>query len=195
MLTNTTFRTIILALAATTLIACESGPSKKELEEANRKAAQEAAEQEERDRLRKEREAAERKARAEAARKEEMLRAQQMRDKMKKDVEANNTVYFEFDRSNIKSEYLPILRKQAQYLVQNSNQRVVIEGFTDQRGTPEYNLALGERRAQAVENFLLNEGVRRSQISVVSYGEEKPAVSGTSEYAMAQNRRAKVVYK
>ena len=72
---------------------------------------------------------------------------------------------------------------------------MVIEGHTDQRGTPEYNIALGERRAQAVETYLMNAGVSSSQISTVSYGEEKPAVMGSTEYAMAQNRRGIVVYQ
>ena len=79
-------------------------------------------------------------------------------------------------------------------MVKHSDQSVVIQGHTDSRGTPEYNIALGERRAQAVETYLLNAGVSASQISVVSFGEEKPAVSGASEYAFAQNRRAVVVY-
>ena len=77
----------------------------------------------------------------------------------------------------------------------NPSQSVVIEGHCDSRGTPEYNIALGERRAKAVETYLKNAGVSGSQISVVSYGEEKPVAMGTTEYAFAQNRRGIVVYQ
>jgi len=105
------------------------------------------------------------------------------------------TIYFDFDRSTIKSDFYSVLDQHATFLVKNSAQTVVIEGHTDSRGTPEYNIALGERRAQAVETYLLNAGVSAAQISVVSFGEEKPAVEGTSEYAFAQSRRAVVVYK
>ena len=72
---------------------------------------------------------------------------------------------------------------------------MVIEGHTDSRGTPEYNIALGERRAKSVQTYLLNAGVSSNQISVVSYGEEKPEVMGSSEYAFAQNRRGVIVYQ
>lgn len=192
MLTNNKFRTLLLAAAATTLMACESGPSEEELAaEANRKAAEAQAEQ---DRLAADRAAAQQ-AQVEAARAAEIERAKQMAAELKSELMNQNTVYFDFDRSTIKSDFLPVLRKHAEYLVKNPSQIVVVEGHTDQRGTPEYNIALGERRGQAVETFLLNEGVRSSQISVVSFGEEKPAVMGASEYAMAQNRRAQVAYK
>nr|WP_136252059.1 peptidoglycan-associated lipoprotein Pal [Ningiella ruwaisensis] len=188
MLTKNKFKTLLIALPAITLMACSSGPSEEELEaERNRVAAEQAAQAE--------REAAEAKAQAEAAAAEQMRRAKEMLEQEKAELEAQQTVYFDFDRSTIKSEFFPVLRKHAEFLVKNPNQNVVIEGHTDSRGTPEYNIALGERRAQAVETFLMNEGVSGSQISVVSYGEEKPAVMGSSEYAFAQNRRAVVVYQ
>ncbi len=79
--------------------------------------------------------------------------------------------------------------------MKNPGKKVVIEGHYDQRGTPEYNIALGERRAQSVQTYLLNAGVSSSQVTVVSYGEEKPAVMGSSEYAFAQNRRGVIVYQ
>lgn len=192
MLTNNKFRTIILALAATTLMACNSGPSKEEqAAEATRVAAAEQA-QAEKDRLEREQAAA---ARAEAARADEMARLRKAAEDLKASLVNQNTVYFDFDRSTIKSEFVAVLKKHADYLVANSSQTIVIEGHGDQRGTPEYNIALGERRAKAVETYFMNEGVRSSQITVVSYGEEKPAVMGTSEYAMAQNRRGVVVYE
>ena len=94
----------------------------------------------------------------------------------------------------IRDRFYPILDKHAAFLVKNPSQTVVIEGHCDSRGTPEYNIALGERRAQSVETYLRNQGVSSSQISVVSYGEEKPVVSGATEYAFAQNRRGIVRY-
>ena len=188
MLTNKKFRTLLIALPAITLMACSSGPSEEELEaERNRVAAEQQAEAD--------RQAAQKRAQAEAAAAEQLQRAKDMLAQEKAELESQQTVYFDFDRSTIKSEFFPVLRKHAEFLVKNPNQEVVIEGHTDSRGTPEYNIALGERRAKAVETFFQNEGVSASQISVVSYGEEKPAVMGSSEYAFAQNRRAVVVYQ
>lgn len=189
MLTNNKLKTLLIALAATSLMACESGPSEAEKQaEANRAAEQSQAE------ARAQAQEAER-VRVEAAKAEQMKRAQAVAEEMKSDLVNQNTIYFDFDRSTIKADFISVLRKHAEYLVQNPDQSVVIEGHADQRGTPEYNIALGERRGKAVETFFLNEGVSSSQLSVVSFGEEKPAVMGASEYAMAQNRRAIVVYQ
>jgi peptidoglycan-associated lipoprotein len=192
MLTNNKFRTLLLALAATTLMACNSGPSEEEvLAETNRVAAVEQAEAD-KARVKQETAAV---ARAEAARADEMTRLKKAAEDMKASLVNQNTVYFDFDRATIKSDFMTVLKKHADYLVANAGQTIVIEGHGDQRGTPEYNIALGERRAKAVETYFRNEGVSSSQITVVSYGEEKPAVMGTSEYAMAQNRRGVVVYE
>lgn len=98
-------------------------------------------------------------------------------------------VYFDFDRSDIRSKFAPILRAAAAELV-DLGATVVIEGHTDDRGSDDYNIALGERRAGAVRKYLYNLGVPMAQMSVVSYGEAKPAVSGTGETAWALNRRA-----
>ena len=98
-------------------------------------------------------------------------------------------VYFDFDRSDIRSEFAPILRAAAAELV-DLRATVVIEGHTDERGSDDYNIALGERRAGAVRKYLYNLGVPMAQMSIVSYGEAKPAVSGTGETAWALNRRA-----
>ncbi|MBT1450032.1 peptidoglycan-associated lipoprotein Pal [Glaciecola sp. XM2] len=192
MLTNKKLRTLLIALPAITLMACSSGPSDEELEAERQNAAAAAAQQ-----AQQEAEAAAQAAaaQAEAAAAEQLQRAQQMMEQEKAELESQQTVYFDFDRATIKSEFFPVLRKHAEFLVKNPGQTVVIEGHTDSRGTPEYNIALGERRAKAVETFFQNEGVSASQISVVSYGEEKPSVTGTSEYAFAQNRRAVVVYQ
>ncbi|ASG66229.1 peptidoglycan-associated lipoprotein [Idiomarina sp. X4] len=103
-------------------------------------------------------------------------------------------VYFAFDKSNVQSEYAELLAAHADYLVKNPSVKVVIEGHADERGTPEYNIALGERRAQAVESYLHNLGVQDSQTSTVSYGEEKPLVDASTESAYAKNRRAVLVY-
>lgn len=106
----------------------------------------------------------------------------------------NHIVYFDFDKSTFSAEFEAILDAHAKYLSENSNVSVLIEGHADERGTPEYNIALGERRAKAVVKYLENMGVSSSQLSVVSYGEEKPMVKDRSESAFAKNRRAVIVY-
>jgi peptidoglycan-associated lipoprotein len=103
-------------------------------------------------------------------------------------------VYFDFDKSTVASEYVELLQAHADFLVKNENVKVLVEGHADERGTPEYNIALGERRGQAVAKYLQSLGVAESQISVVSYGEEKPMVKTRTEDAFAKNRRAVLVY-
>jgi peptidoglycan-associated lipoprotein len=103
-------------------------------------------------------------------------------------------VYFDFDKSNIKPEFLDLLTAHAKYLIANPNQKVRIEGYTDERGTWEYNIALGDRRAQSVRRFLLFQGVNPDQISTVSYGEAHPVCSEHNEGCWSQNRRAVLVY-
>ncbi|MCX7063741.1 MAG: peptidoglycan-associated lipoprotein Pal [Proteobacteria bacterium] len=103
--------------------------------------------------------------------------------------------YFDYDKAMLQPDSLAVLELHAVFLKNNSDRRVVIDGFTDERGTREYNLALGERRAESVATFLVSQGVRRSQIDVVSYGEERPADPGHSEAAWAKNRRAELVYR
>jgi len=103
-------------------------------------------------------------------------------------------VYFDFDMSRVNSSFASILDAHAKYLNENSNVNVLIEGHADERGTPEYNIALGERRAKAVASYLENMGVNSSQITIVSYGEEKPMVKDRTESAFAKNRRAVLVY-
>lgn len=104
-----------------------------------------------------------------------------------------NTVYFGFDRYDIEGEYQGILDAHAAYLTATPSSRVTIEGNTDERGTPEYNIALGQRRADAVQGYLAAKGVK-GQTSTVSYGEEKPAVLGHDEAAYSKNRRAVLAY-
>ena len=103
---------------------------------------------------------------------------------------AGDRVFFAFDRSDITPEAQEILTRQADWLRRYPNVTVTIEGHCDERGTREYNLALGERRAQAVKNVLVASGIPASRISTISYGKERPAVVGSSEEAYAQNRRA-----
>jgi peptidoglycan-associated lipoprotein len=104
------------------------------------------------------------------------------------------TIYFAFDNATIAGDYEEMLAAHAAYLSKNPALEVTIEGHADERGTPEYNIALGERRANAVAKYLQALGVQADQISIVSYGEEKPLLLGQSEDVYAKNRRAVLVY-
>jgi peptidoglycan-associated lipoprotein len=106
----------------------------------------------------------------------------------------NRTIYFEFDSSEIKAEYNDMVTAHARYLAANPSMRIRVEGNTDERGSREYNIGLGERRAQAVRRALMLQGVAESQITTVSYGEERPAVTGHTEDSWSRNRRANIVY-
>jgi len=108
---------------------------------------------------------------------------------------AKRTVYFSFDESVILDEDRPILEAHAQYLSQNPGAAVTLEGHTDERGTREYNLALGEQRAISVRQFMSLLGASGQQMRTVSYGEERPAAMGHNEEAWAQNRRVEIVYR
>lgn len=108
---------------------------------------------------------------------------------------AKDRVFFGFDRSNLSAEAVKVLRVQADYLKANPEKKIVIEGHTDDRGTREYNLALGERRAVAVKNYLISRGVDANRVRVISYGRERPAVVGANEAAWSQNRRAVTIVK
>jgi peptidoglycan-associated lipoprotein len=104
-----------------------------------------------------------------------------------------NIVFFEFDSSEIRADYLSVVTAHASYLTRFPTARVRLEGHTDERGSREYNIGLGERRAQTVRKALLLQGVSEAQITTVSYGEERPAVEGSDEAAYAQNRRVELV--
>ena len=108
---------------------------------------------------------------------------------------AKDRVFFGFDRSNLSTEAIKILKAQADYLKANPRKTITIEGHTDDRGTREYNLALGERRAVAVKNYLISRGIDANRIKVISYGKEKPAMVGANEAAWSQNRRAVTLVK
>lgn len=103
-------------------------------------------------------------------------------------------VYFDFDSSVIKDEAIPVVRAHAEHLSANNSKVFTLEGHCDERGTREYNIALGERRADAVRRMLVANGVAERQIKIVSYGEERPAQLGHNETAWAANRRAVFAY-
>ncbi|PKP62383.1 MAG: peptidoglycan-associated lipoprotein, partial [Alphaproteobacteria bacterium HGW-Alphaproteobacteria-9] len=105
-------------------------------------------------------------------------------------VGSSTTIYFDTDRYNVDSQDAAALQAQAQYFAQYPQVTFTIEGHADERGTREYNLALGERRATAAKNFLVSLGVNANRISVVSYGKERPVALASNEGAWAQNRRA-----
>jgi peptidoglycan-associated lipoprotein len=99
-------------------------------------------------------------------------------------------VYFEYDSFALTSESKTALSAHADWLKSNSSRRVQVQGHTDERGTTEYNLALGERRAGSVRDFLVGKGVSSGQLNTISFGEERPAMEGTDESAWSRNRRA-----
>ena len=105
----------------------------------------------------------------------------------------SDRVFFAYDSYEVDGEGRDVLTKQARWLQKYPNQRITIEGHADERGTREYNLALGDRRANAAKNFLAAQGVAASRISTISYGKERPAEQGSDEEAYAKNRRAVTV--
>jgi peptidoglycan-associated lipoprotein len=107
---------------------------------------------------------------------------------------AKRVVYFDFDSSEIKGEGNDVVAAHAKYLATHTSSRVRLEGNTDDRGSREYNIGLGERRAQSVRRALMLQGATDSQIATVSYGAERPAVQGNDEAAWAKNRRVEIVY-
>lgn len=104
-------------------------------------------------------------------------------------------IFFDFDKFNIKDEYKKVLAGNAEILLSNPDTKLLIEGHCDERGTNEYNMALGEKRAKAVVDFYITYGVGKGRLSMVSYGEERPFARGSNEAAWAKNRRAHMVAK
>lgn len=111
------------------------------------------------------------------------------------DLLAKRRVHFAFDSSALDQENLKIVQAHARYLAANANLRVTLEGHADERGTREYNIALGERRAQTVERAMRLLGVSGDRITTTSYGEEKPLVPDSNESAWALNRRVEIIYQ
>jgi peptidoglycan-associated lipoprotein len=107
----------------------------------------------------------------------------------------SRVVYFDYDSFVIKPEFQSVIEAHARFIKASKGRKVAIEGHTDERGGREYNLALGQKRAEAVRSALGLLGVTDSQLEAVSFGKEKPAVQGTDEGAMAKNRRAEISYR
>ena len=107
---------------------------------------------------------------------------------------SKRSVYFDFDQFIVKDEYRPLVDAHAAYLSSHRDARVTIQGNADERGSREYNLALGQKRAEAVRKALATMGVQDSQMEAISFGEEKPRRTGTTEEDYAENRRADIVY-
>lgn len=176
---NKTLKNAAIALPMLALAACSSNDSSDEQAavESNVEAQQQSAEEA---------------VRVQAAKRAAEIKEQerQQLDKLR----SEHIIYFGFDVSTIGEESTEILNAHADFLNANPNVNVVIEGHADERGTPEYNIALGERRAKSVETYFENMGVSAEQLSVVSYGEEKPMMKDRSEAAFTKNRRAVIVY-
>ncbi|ABF09547.1 peptidoglycan-associated lipoprotein [Cupriavidus metallidurans] len=107
---------------------------------------------------------------------------------------AKRSVYFDFDSYSVKQDYQGMLQAHSQYLGSNKSRKILIQGNTDERGTSEYNLALGQKRAEAVRRSLAAMGVPDSQMEAVSLGKEKPKATGHDDASWAENRRADIVY-
>lgn len=107
----------------------------------------------------------------------------------------DRTIYFDFANADIRSEYIAVIAQHGRYLASNPDGRVRLEGHTDERGTREYNIALGESRAKSVTRMLQIQGVSSAQLRTVSYGEELPVDEGHSESAWNKNRRVNIVYE
>lgn len=107
---------------------------------------------------------------------------------------AKRSAFFDFDKSVVKSADKPMVQAHGQYLAGRADRKVAVEGNADERGSSEYNLALGNRRAEAVKKMLIVSGAKANQVTTVSFGEEKPAATGHNEAAWSQNRRADIAY-
>ncbi|QOL24375.1 peptidoglycan-associated lipoprotein Pal [Thalassotalea sp. LPB0316] len=180
---NKTVKALAIALPMFTLAACSSNDETQTQSTVDTNAEAQAQAQAERE--------------AEAVRIAAAKRAAEIEEQKRQELaklRSEHIVYFDFDKSTVSSTFAAVLEAHAQFLSANPNTTVLIEGHADERGTPEYNIALGERRAKAVATYLETLGVSSSQINIVSYGEEKPMVKDRSESAFAKNRRAVLVY-
>ena len=176
---NTTVKNLAIALPLLALAACSSNSDTEEANKVDTNAVVQDVVVEDSVQVA----AAKRAAEIEEQKRQEL-------DKLR----SEHIVYFDFDASNVSGDFSALLDAHAKFLNANGNVNVLIEGHADERGTPEYNIALGERRAKAVVTYLENMGVASNQLSIVSYGEEKPMVSGSDNAAFAKNRRAVIVY-
>ena len=108
---------------------------------------------------------------------------------------SKSTIYFMLDSSQVQDDFVPVIAAHAQYLVAHPDQHVIMEGHGDERGSREYNIALGEQRAKSIVSMMKVQGVSESQLQVVSYGEEKPVAAGHDEAAWELNRRVEIAYQ
>jgi peptidoglycan-associated lipoprotein len=177
---NKTLKNVAIALPMLALAACSSNDSSDEQAtvDSNAEMVQEQA--------------AEEAVRVQAAKRAAEIEEQKRQELA--NLRSEHIIYFGFDVSTVNDEYAAILNAHAEFLNANSDVKVLIEGHADERGTPEYNIALSERRAKAVVTYLENMGVSSNQLSIVSYGEEKPMIKDRSEEAFTKNRRAVIVY-
>jgi len=111
-----------------------------------------------------------------------------------KNILSKRSVYFDYDSTIVKDEFKPLITAHARYLAQHRSAKIVIQGNTDERGSREYNIALGQRRADGVKQMMLLLGAQDAQIETVSFGEEKPRAKGQDEASYAENRRSDIVY-
>ena len=172
---------VVFSFSACTKSKISSEPSTTTSEEeAARKRAEEEARQ---------------KALEEENLREEGLSEQEARERMESErsMFENDDIYFEFDSIRLSPEAQEILTQKAAWLRKNPRARITIEGHCDDRGTNEYNLALGEGRANSAREYLVDLGIKESRITTISYGEERPVVTGQNEDAWARNRRAHFV--
>lgn len=107
---------------------------------------------------------------------------------------SKRVIYFDYDQSTVRAEFRPVVAAHAEFVAANASASVILEGHADERGSREYNLALGERRGNAVSGLFSAQGVRGSQLSVVGYGEERPICRETSDSCWGKNRRVEIVY-
>jgi peptidoglycan-associated lipoprotein len=107
---------------------------------------------------------------------------------------SKRSIYFDYDSFSVKEDDKPLVSAHAKFLTDNRNRKIIIQGNTDERGSREYNIALGQRRADSVKKMMMLLGVTDGQVETVSFGEEKPAVQGADEAAWSKNRRAEIVY-
>jgi peptidoglycan-associated lipoprotein len=178
---NKTLKNVVIALPLLALAACSSTDETDEQSKTNTNANTEVTKQVVEDSVQVT--AAKRAAAIEEQKRQELAK-----------LRSEHIIYFDFDVSNVSQQYASVLDAHAKFLNANSDVNVLVEGHADERGTPEYNIALSERRAKAVVTYLENMGVTSGQLSIVSYGEEKPMVKDRSEAAFSKNRRAVLVY-
>lgn len=107
----------------------------------------------------------------------------------------NQLYFFEYDNNTVRQDYIPSIRAQANYLRQNPGARILLAGHTDDRGSREYNIGLGERRARSVLEIMRLAGISPDQVRIVSYGKERPAAMGNDEAAWVRNRRVELIYE